>query len=101
MIKIREKETWLYFDVPLLFIGESRSNNLYLCELIKADEDLIYLCVHINNDEIEQLEAKKISLRHVYLSHKSELYTCNIKKFAKYINDDIKEEFSEINDIPF
>ena len=97
-IKIRWKETLIYYDLPIIFIGESESHDLYLCELTEAEDELQYFCVRITKDELVNIENGIICLRDVYLAHKQESYNCIIEFYADYKNELVYVPENEINE---
>ena len=65
------KEILAFYDFPQLFIGESKTNEIYIC---LAYDDRNYLCTNINNEELENFKKKNIDLLSLILDSDSGYY---------------------------
>ncbi len=67
MMKISKTRTLLYYDGPVLFVGQDSVNTSYLCLLIKKTEDRDkYLCVAISPTRLNSLIVGDVDLRVVF-----------------------------------
>jgi hypothetical protein len=77
MIRIGKTRTLLYYDGPVLFVGEDLVGTNYLCLLIEKSEDRDkYICVPVSPKRLSSIILGETDLREVYENPEILNYYC-------------------------
>lgn len=85
---IRYKETLLYYDGPLVFLGEDRVGTFFICQSIDvSDNATSYLCVPVSRNRVHMLNKATIDLRTIFVEPEvEEYYLCNLSELYEFTN---------------
>lgn len=67
--KITHRETLIYYDGPVLFVGEDQINTNYLCLLVEQNKEKDkFFCVPISRGILNNFKLGELDLRNLYIS---------------------------------